>query len=297
MHNMKICSIKNECYTISVSTLGAELVSVKTADGYECMWQNEGGKFWDSHAPLLFPVCGRLLNQKYTLGGVEYEMDVHGFVKDFEFAVAAKEGGHITMTLTSSEATKKIYPFDFTVIADYELRGEEIIFSFKVINRDKTEMPYMFGWHPGFNLPSGEGLDINDYKLYLGELSELTWHPLQNGPFFSPIRNAYPLDCGSYRLREDEIYKNDTMIFTGHKNALKMFAEGHPFELSLSWSENLPYLCIWKDEFNEAKFVCLEPWSDVPGDGVTEENFDTRAMHRLPAGESESFVYTLKIKK
>lgn len=294
--NMKTCSIKNEYYTITVSTLGAELISVKADDGYEYMWQNEQGGFWDSHAPLLFPVCGRLLNQKYTFCGKEYEMDVHGFVKDFEFAVASKEGSHITMTLSSSEATKKIYPVDFTVVADYELRGEEIIFSFKVTNRDKTVMPYMFGWHPGFNLPTGDGLDINDYKLYLGDISELTWHPLQNGPFFSPIRNAYPLESGSYKFVEDEIYKNDTMIFTGHKNSLKMLADGHPYELSLSWSDNLPYLCIWKDEFNAAKFICLEPWSDVPGDGVTEENFDTREMHRLMPGKSETYTYKLKIK-
>lgn len=294
--NMKTCRIKNEYYTITVSTLGAELVSVKTADGYECMWQNPDGKFWESHAPLLFPVCGRLLNQRYTLDGAEYEMDLHGFVKDFEFAVASKEGGHITLTLSANEQTKKIYPFNFTAIADYELRGEEIIFSFKIINNGKTVMPYMFGWHPGFNLPVGDGLDINDYKLYLGEVDKLTWHPLQNGPFFSAIRNEYPLANGSYKLNEDEIYKNDTMIFTGHKNQLKMFAEGHPFELSLKWSDNLPYLCIWKDEFNEAKYICLEPWSDVPGDGVTPENFDTREMHRLAGGASEVFVYTLKIK-
>ena len=293
---MKTCSIKNEYYTITVSTLGAEIVSIKTADGYECIWQNESGKFWESHAPLLFPVCGRLLDQRYTLGGAEYEMDVHGFAKDFEFAVASKEGGHITMTLSSSEATKKIYPFDFTAIADYELRGEKIIFSFKVINRTKATMPYMFGWHPGFNLPTGAGLDINDYAIDLGDVNELTWHPLQHGPFFSPIRNSYPLTDGKYRLCEDEIYKNDTMIFTGHKNSLTLSADGHPFELSLSWSENLPYLCIWKDEFNEAKYLCIEPWSDVPGDGETAENFDTRAMHRLPAGESETFVYTLRIK-
>ena len=87
---MKNCTIKNEYYTITVSTLGAELISVRSADGYEFMWQNESGKYWDSHAPLLFPACGRLLNQKYTYRGKEYEMGLHGFIKDFEFAVASK---------------------------------------------------------------------------------------------------------------------------------------------------------------------------------------------------------------
>ena len=73
---MKTCSIKNEFYTITVSTLGAELISIKGADGFEYMWQaKEGDGFWDSHAPILFPACGRLLNQKYTFGGTLYAMD------------------------------------------------------------------------------------------------------------------------------------------------------------------------------------------------------------------------------
>ena len=294
---MKNYSIKNEHYTITVSTLGAELISVKAPDGFEYIWQNTKS-FWDSHAPLLFPVCGRLKDQKYTYAGKEYPMELHGFIKDSEFAVASKEGGHITMTFSSNAESKKIYPFDFNIIANYELRGEELIFSLKITNTGTELLPYMFGWHPGFNLPSGEALDINDYKLNFGEnVNELTWYPLQNGAFpCRPNSERYALSGNEYQFSEDEIYKNDTMIFTGHENKLKMYAEGQPYSLELSWSENLPYLCIWKDEFNEAKYICLEPWSDAPNDGVTGENFATRKMQRLPAGESETYTYTLRMK-
>ena len=293
---MKNCTIKNEYYTITVSTRGAELISCKASDGYEYIWQNTAN-FWEDHALLLFPACGRLKDQKYTYNGKEYLMDVHGFIKDTEFAVASKEGSHITMTFSSNEDSKKIYPFDFNVVANYELRGEEIIFSFKVTNTGCEDMPYMFGWHPGFNLPCGDGLDINDYKLYFGEgVNELVWHPLQNGPFVCPESKRYPISSNSYCFNEEEIYKNDTMIFTGHKNELKMYADGNPYELKLTWSENLPYLCIWKDEFNAAKFICLEPWSAVPSDGVTDENFNERKMNRLTPGADETFTYTLKIK-
>lgn len=293
---MKNCSIKNEHYTIAVSTLGAELISVKAADGFEYMWQNTKD-FWESHAPLLFPVCGRLKGQKYTYDGIEYPMELHGFIKDSEFAVASKEGGHITMTFSSNAESKKIYPFDFNIIANYELRGEELIFTLKITNTGKVDMPYMFGWHPGFNLPSGTSLDINDYRIDFGEnINELNWYPLQNGAFACPDSKRYPLSDNAYQLSEEEIYKNDTMIFTAHENKLKLYAEGYPYLLEMSWSKNLPYLCVWKDEFNEAKYICLEPWSDAPNDGVAEENFNTRRMQRLPAGESETYTYTLRIK-
>lgn len=292
---MKTCSIKNEFYTITVSTLGAELISVKANDGFEYMWQNTGD-FWESHAPILFPACGRLKNQRYTYLGKEYEMDMHGFIKDAEFAVASKEGGHITMTYTSCEQSRKIYPFDFVVIANYELRGEEIIFTFSIENKSCEAMPYMFGWHPGFALPTGDRLDIESYKLDFDGVSELNWFSLQNGPFICPESVKYQLSDGCYRLCEEEIYKNDTMIFTGHKNRIRLFADGEPYELSMSFSENLPYLCIWKDEFNAAKYICLEPWSSVPNDGITDENFDTRKMNRLAPKANEIFTYTLKFK-
>ena len=57
-----------------------------------------------------------------------------------------------------------------------------------------------------------------------------------------------------------------------------------------------PFLCIWKDEFNAAKFVCLEPWSSLPADGVTPENFNEREMRRLAPSATEEFFYTLSFK-
>ncbi len=290
-------TIKNEHYSITVAKLGAELVSLKSASGFEYIWQNGTGEFWNSHAPILFPACGRMKDQKYTYGGVEYPIDVHGFLNKTEFAVASKEGSHLTLTFTATEETKKIYPFDFTVIADYELAGDELIFSFTVKNTGKEPLPYMFGWHPGFNLPTSDALDIESYAVDMGEdVKAVRWFALQNGPFVNPNSTEYALSDGKYRLCEEEIYKNDTMIFTGHKNAVKLYAEGEPYELDFSWSDNLPYLCIWKDDTNAAKYICLEPWSDVPADGVCDENFDTRKMARLAPSESEVYTYRIKAK-
>ena len=293
---MKNCTIKNEYYSITVSTKGAELISVRGTDGFEYIWQQSSPDLWDGHAPVLFPVCGRLLNQRYTYQGKEFLMNMHGFAKDFEFAVASKEGSHITMTLSSNDETKKIYPFDFALIVNYELRGRDIIFTATITNKSGEPMPYMFGWHPAFTLPCESGVDIESYKLKLG-VDELSWTPLQNGPFACPKRKKYPITNGEWRLSEKEIYENDTMIFTGHKNSLVMTGDGTSYELSIEWSDNMPYLCVWKDELNKAKFICLEPWSDVPADGIVPENFDERKMQRLPAGKSETYTVKFSFNK
>ena len=289
---MQNCIIKNEHYTITVSTLGAELISAKSNDGFEYIWQNNAN-FWNDHSPILFPACGKLMDNKYTYRGTEYDMPFHGFAKGIEFELTSSESNKITMTLNANDETKRIYPFDFTATATYELRGNEIIFSFRLINKGSDVMPYMFGRHPGFALPCDGKTDIESYKLDLG-VTELIWHPLQNGPFASAEGKKYEIPSGAYVLNEEEIYSNDTMVFRGHKNQVLLHADNNPYSLDFKWSNNLPYLCVWKNNSNAAKFICLEPWSAIPAEGIEPENFDTRKMQRLGAGEQETYTYTLK---
>lgn len=286
-------SIKNDHYEITVASCGAELISVKTASGTELIWQNEGA-FWDGHAPILFPICGKLKDLRYLYRGTEYPMNGHGFAMRSEFGLVSADASHVVMQLKSNDETKKIYPFDFTVTADYGLSDDGIIFTFTVKNDGEEALPYMFGWHPAFRLPSGEGRDINDYKLSFGNVEKLEWHPLQNGVFACPEGRDYPLVNGTYRLNEKEIYENDTMIFFGHGNELVMSADSYPYSLKMSWSDNLPALCIWKAPYNEARYICLEPWSGIPADGVADEDFETRKMERLAPGNSEKYSYSLK---
>ena len=49
------------------------------------MWQSPSDKFWSKHAPLLFPVIGRLKNQEYELDGEMVHMPMHGFCRDRVF--------------------------------------------------------------------------------------------------------------------------------------------------------------------------------------------------------------------
>ena len=60
-----------------INALGAELQSAKTKDGFEYIWQ--GGNIWNGHSPILFPICGRLKDNKYTYNGKEYSLGCHGF--------------------------------------------------------------------------------------------------------------------------------------------------------------------------------------------------------------------------
>lgn len=287
-----ILKLQNEKLTVSVNTLGAEIISVIGTDGFEYIWN---GEHWSGHAPLLFPVCGSLLDNKYSFGGKEYSMAKHGFARRSEFEVKELSDTRAVLSLSASEATRAIYPFEFTLTAEYSIQGNRLSAVFTVKNCGEGVMPFAFGWHPAFNL-GGEG-DIEGFYVDFGCDGPLVMHPLANGPFLSGEEITFPLSDGAYRLNEKQIYENDTLILTGSAGSARLYGFGDIHEVTLSWSDNLPYLCIWKWPDSTARYLCLEPWTNVAADGITPENFDTRVMQRLGGGESASYEYTVDFQK
>lgn len=283
--------ISNQFLTAQITEIGAELISVTGKDGYEYIWGADPS-YWGSHAPLLFPICGRILNGKYSSGGKDYEMSAHGFAKNMRFRVKEHFSDSLTLALRSNDETLEQYPFEFELLANFTLKDDTLSIFYTVTNHGAEEMPYMIGWHPGFNLWGDN--EICDFSLSFKEKTALTKFPLQNGCFVCPRGVNYPLDDGKYALCEEEIYSNDTLIFTGTKESVTLSRVGSRRRIKMSWSKNLPYLCIWKKNDSAARFICLEPWSDVPNTGDVEENFDVRRMSRLAPTASERYDYTVR---
>ena len=63
-----IYTLKNQELTVTLTDLGAELLSIKCAGDCEYLWQGDPA-YWTGHAPLMFPICGRLINGNYTYEG------------------------------------------------------------------------------------------------------------------------------------------------------------------------------------------------------------------------------------
>ena len=287
-------TISNETYTAVISSRGAELISLKhNESGKEIMWQCNVEDAWAKHSPLLFPFCGRLKDKKYTYRGVSYEMGAHGFISKKEFELASISECAVELISTSDEQTLAVYPFEYNFSARYELSKSGIECKVTVTNTGSDVMPFMFGWHPGFALPCDNGEDIESYQLYFDENTVSTrWIPLQNVCFARPYSEDFALDGGIFRFNEEQIYKNDTMIFKGCPPYATLRAPGYPYSLSLKWSENTPYLCIWKSPINMAKFICIEPWSNTLNDGNTDEILEEKDMVRLDPNGSEVFTYS-----
>ena len=289
-----IYTLKNEYYDIKISDMGAEMISMKSPGGYEFLWQGGEG-LWSMQAPVLFPLCGSYANRRYTILGEERPIELHGFALTSKFELVEKTDSSIEFVLRANEKTRITFPFDFELFVRYTLSSDTVTLDAKVKNLSDITMPYMFGWHPGFNLPTGKSLDTEDYQIDV-KTDKLSWTPMsEDGVFYTEKPLEYKLTDGAYRLNTKEIYPNDTMIFKGHKNYARMFAKGRSYELTLTWSDNLPTLCLWKEPIDETKFICIEPWSDYNTDGVNDANFDIRKVEKLEAGKEASYFFKLKI--
>ena len=289
-------TLKNEFYEATFATAGAELISLKNADGRELLWQNTSGKGWADHAPILFPLCGNIKDKKAIYKGKDYPIRQHGFALRSEFALTEKTDDKIVFTLTENEETLAQYPFAFRLTVTYSLKGDVLSFDTTVENTGDDTLPYSFGWHPGFFLPVDNGQDIEDYAIKFENKKELTWVHFYNDFDKQNDYIPYPTPNSEYKLCEREIYENDTMVFLGAGTSATLKADGHPFELKVTWTENIPVLCLWKAANHDSKFICIEPWTHDTIRGVDSNDLSVREAHRLLPGEKEDFGYTLNFK-
>ncbi len=280
-------TIKNDRLTVTVNSFGAELSSVVGADGYEYIWQ--GGEWWPDRSPVLFPTCGNVPGRRYFVDGKEYKLPIHGIAMYREFDLIEKAADRLLFSQKSSEETLKSYPFDFELQVEFLLDGNTLITKLIPINTGTGIMPYMVGWHPGFNLP-GDGA-IGDFRVDFGKCDSLVWYPtLGNSPI--PLHpTVHNLKDNSYYLNEEEIYENDTMIFRDYPKSFSLRDPKGRTVISMQAGDNIPYFCIWKEASSEARFVCLEPWNNIFTTDGSPEHLEKRRMTRLAPGERDIYTY------
>jgi len=89
---------ENESFILGVKEMGAELTSLKSKKtGYEFIWSGDVN-VWYGQSPILFPIIGRLLDDKYRLNGKEYTMPKHGIVRKKPFKLVEKTDDSLTFS-------------------------------------------------------------------------------------------------------------------------------------------------------------------------------------------------------
>ena len=132
--------LRNEFFTLTVDTLGAEAVSLKNAAGEEVLWQADP-EVWPRHAPILFPWTGELPQSSYSHKGKTYHVVKQGFARDVEHTLVRVDEHEIVLELRSSPELKETwFPFEFVLTSMFRLEGKTIHHTLTVENPGQEEL-------------------------------------------------------------------------------------------------------------------------------------------------------------
>ena len=285
--------LKNDKITVIISAHGAELQSIKSAEGREYLWQGDE-KYWPRRSPLLFPIVCGLWNGQYRVDGKTYELPRHGFARDMDFDVIEKTESSVTYELTSNEETMKVYPYEFGLNVSYFLNDDMINVVWTVRNMGKEEMHFQIGGHPAFNLPDvGEGDKVEGTLLFDNE-QPLTRIIGNTGGCIKPERYDVKTDRHIWAF-DEESFADDAVILDKSQVGMAVIVdkEGRP-QIGLSF--DCPCLGIWTPYGKHAPFLCIEPWYGVHDWAGYEGEFkDKYLMNQLLPGGTFMASYEIKV--
>ncbi|MBU6229394.1 MAG: aldose epimerase [Cyanobacteria bacterium REEB459] len=248
--------------------------------GGEEMFYLDGERFQDptlsvrGGIPLLFPVCGNLVNDTYSLSGQSYRLPQHGFARTLPWTVSRQStanGASLTVTLTSDDSTRAVYPFDFTLDYTYTLKGASLELRQRHSNHASVPMPFSTGIHPYFRVDDKSQLEID---------LPSTQYQVKGEP------QVYDFD-GHFDFHQEEI---DFAFINLSGQSARVRDGARQLRLRLEFDHHYSTLVFWAVKGKD--FYCLEPWTG-PRNAL---NSGTHLLTVAPGGSLET-VITMTVEK
>ncbi len=201
--------------------------------------------------PILFPICGNLPDNAYTIpqgggsanDGKQYALKQHGFARDMPWQVTHQSTtteASLTVTLESTEATRQVYPFDFSVSFTYRLRGGQLVIEQNYTNKSATPMPFSSGLHPYFLALDKEQLTF--------QIAADSYQEKQTG-------EIHPF-AGKFDFSQAEI----DAAFTNVSSKIATATDAQQ-QLTISMTTSPQYRTVVFWTVRGKDFYCLEPWT------------------------------------
>jgi galactose mutarotase-like enzyme len=246
--------MENKFLSIRFNTKGAELSGIKDKQtGFEYLWQADKN-IWGRHAPILFPIVGKVKDNLLVVNKKTYPMTQHGFARDAEFTVASETNSETWFSLKNNPETSAVFPFQFELLLGYTLEENTLHCHYKVRNTDTQKIFFSIGAHPGFNLPTQR---LTDYEIVFDQPENEERYLLNEG-LFDGRRKPVLSSANSIQL-SSELFDDDAIVFkklNSEKLVLKQLNGSFAIELEY---KNFPYLGIWTQK-NCEQYICIEPW-------------------------------------
>lgn len=249
--------LSNEKIAIEVDTKGAELTLLYDKEsGKNFMWSGDA-KYWGRISPVLFPFVGQCREKQYRYGKTTYSMGQHGFARDMEFQTEEKTEDTLWFCLSSTEETKKKYPFDFLLHIGYRIEAKKVTVMWKVDNKSEKDMYFAIGGHPAFYCPPDENMQKSECFIGFDNKGNINCTKISELGLAKKETYVLPSKDGILPVA-DNLFDQDALVIErdqAHQVSL-MDKDKKPY---LTVKFNVPLFGIWSPS-KEAPFICIEPW-------------------------------------
>lgn len=281
--NRSLLHLTSPWLEADICTHGGECVALRDAHGRDYLWNGEPSA-WSGISPLLFPIVGLLPADTARIDGKEYTIGLHGFARTSNFNLIDATDTCCILRLEATDATRRAYPFEFSLTIGYTLADRTLSMDATVENRSGADMPVAFGFHPGFRWPLPGGTRDGHAVTFAEAETAPVHHPLDGllnpVPFETPVRGRR-LDL------YDDLFLKGAIVFDDVRSRSLRFGADNGPGIHVGW-ENCPHLGIWTKP--GAGFLCIEPWQGYAAPaGFDGELADKPGMLILPPGASRSF--------
>ena len=279
-------TLKSTDVSARIISKGAELKSL-IVDGRELMWRADPA-FWGKTSPLLFPMIGTLKGGRTLINGQEYAITKHGFARDLELTAEDISPTSAMFSLSQSDTTRAMFPFDFRFTVRYTLKADGITVTYRVRNNSESPMPFCIGAHPAFACDG----DMTDYRLE-----------------FTKLENAavpnYNLDTGLHEENNRrQLLSNENVLPLSHEMFYKdvcyfdKIASRSVYLLNKDNSgvrvdfPDFTSLGVWQAK--DAPFLCIEPWcGSADFDDCSGVFAEKRGIEILQPQAEKAFTYSI----
>lgn len=256
--------LENENFKAELSESGAELTSLKSKNtDNEYIW-TANSSYWGRHAPILFPIVGKVKDNKYRIADKVYNLSQHGFARDMEFEVEDNASDRAVFKLVWNDETLEKYPYKFELRVIYVLKDSTVDVTYNVKNVDDKDIFFSIGAHPGFNCPvigkqsENDELQFEDYYIEFEKRETTGVVKLNSSNLLS--RNTSPFLYASNILNlSEKLFKQGALILKDlDSTSISLKNDKNTTSVTVSF-EGFPYVGLWSKP-EGAPFVCIEPW-------------------------------------
>lgn len=275
--------------TAQISPFGAEPHSLRDAGGHELLWQ--AGPEWRRHAPILFPIVGRVPGDTISVDGTTYPLTQHGFARDLEWDVVEVDDSSATLVLRDDDETRARFPFAFELTARYVMDDEGLDTTYEVLNPADTAMPVSIGSHPALAWPLEPGAAKTDHVVVFDEAEPAPIRRLDH-TLMLPEAQPSPVDGSTLRL-DPGLFAADAIVMDQIASRGARYLAPSGRGVRMTWDAAVDVFVVWSRPTG-ADLLCLEPCvgGAAPVD-FTGELRDKPGVRLVGPGETLSVGYRI----